>query len=134
MSQQKVTETASFFTNGPDSSGEIISVKGYTHSANKQDGLQEVNEDSDKCFCKVAEIKITEEKTKNKYYVKIGPSGELFDPWGMFSEGTQSKFLRYQGKPKWVFKEVGKKCFEFYSNFLKYRNNSWLKNAQREIQ
>ena len=133
MSYKESAIHLSNFSTEEGSIGDVLSVEGYTYSRHKRKEPEPIDESHKDCFCKITSIKIESNKIKKKYHIKAGPDGILFDPWGMFSEGTQSKVLRYHGKPQWEFKEVNEKCFEFYKNFLKYRNNSWLKNAQREI-
>lgn len=68
-----------------------------------------------------------------RYYVKRGKHGHLFNPIGMYSEGTQHKQLRHAGKPLWELKKTSKKIFDYYINFLKTKNPAWLNNAEREV-
>jgi hypothetical protein len=69
----------------------------------------------------------------NKYYIKIGTYGKIFNPIGMFSEGQNNKFLSKIGRKEWQFKEVNQKIFDFYMNFLSSKNIAWLNNAEREM-
>ena len=69
----------------------------------------------------------------SKMYVKRGRHGHLFNPIGLYSEGTEYKQKRHAGKPEWELKPVNKKAFDFYINFLKTKNVAWLRNAEREI-
>ena len=127
---------------GVDSSGEILSVTGYTYNRSIQkDGnghytlkgdAETIEPEDSNCFAKKVQIKRPDGKLSYRYYIKSGIDGSLFDPWGMFSEGTQKSYAKGQGKGSWSFKTVNQKCFEFYSNFLKSRNGAWFKNAERE--
>tara|TARA_Y100001938_G_C8033960_1_gene402262 strand:+ start:686 stop:1117 length:432 start_codon:yes stop_codon:yes gene_type:complete len=129
-------------TAGIDSSGEIVSITGYTYSRNMQKDSnghyvisepETIDPENKDCFSKKIDIKRPDTETLTyRYYVKSGLDGSLFDPWGMFSEGTQASYAKRQGKSSWTFKKVSKECFDFYNNFLKSRNAAWLKNAERE--
>ena len=67
-----------------------------------------------------------------KFFVKRGRHGRLYNPIGLYSEGTANKQLRHAGKPEWEFKETTERTFDFYINFLKTKNSAWLSNAERE--
>ena len=68
-----------------------------------------------------------------KYYIKTGTYGKIYNPIGLFSEGTANKFMSKVGKKAWQFKEVNLKIFNMYINFLKTKNTAWLINAEREL-
>ena len=70
---------------------------------------------------------------KIKYYIKVGMYGKIYNPIGLFSEGTANKFLARVGKKAWEFKEVNAKVFDMYINFLRTKNIAWLNNAEREM-
>ena len=108
-----------------DSAGTTSSVIGYA------EGLTEVDADSQECLAKSVVI-VSEAGERHKYYVKVGSTGELFNPWGMYSEGTSNKFAKHRGKYVWNLVEVSFKSFDFYKQFLSSRNPAWLHNAQRE--
>lgn len=69
----------------------------------------------------------------DKYYIKVGTYGKVYNPIGLFSEGTSNKFLSKIGKRAWEFKEVNSKVFDMYVNFLRTKNIAWLNNAEREL-
>jgi hypothetical protein len=69
-----------------------------------------------------------------KYFIKLGMHGKIYDPIGMYSEGTSNKFISKIGKKAWEFKEVSPKVFELYVNFLRTKNIAWLRNAEREME
>lgn len=77
-------------------------------------------------------MKITVGK-RTKYYAKRGKHGRLYNPIGMFSEGTASRRLGHAGKLEWRFTEVGEKVFNFYRDFLSTKNIAHLHNAEREL-
>jgi hypothetical protein len=70
---------------------------------------------------------------KTKYYIKVGTYGKIYNPIGLFSEGTANKFLAKIGKKAWEFKEVNYKIFDMYVSFLRTKNIAWLNNAEREM-
>jgi hypothetical protein len=74
---------------------------------------------------------VGEEKTK--FYIKTGLYGKVYDPIGLFSEGTGAKFLARSGKKAWNFKQVSSRVFDMYLSFLKTKNKAWLTNAEREL-
>lgn len=71
--------------------------------------------------------------TKTRYYIKTGVYGKIYNPIGLYSEGTSAKFLAKTGKPAWQFKEVNSKIFDMYVSFLRTKNIAWLNNAEREM-
>lgn len=84
--------------------------------------------DKPECYAK----KVRTENGIVRYYIKTDANGQLFDPWGPTSEGTENKFTKHSGRNRWVFKETKVKGFEFYLMFLKTKNRAWRLNAQRE--
>tara|TARA_R100000656_G_C3947095_1_gene127738 strand:+ start:926 stop:1366 length:441 start_codon:yes stop_codon:yes gene_type:complete len=125
-----------------DCAGAVDTVLGYTaNSVIPRDSRghmvfsspDQIDPGHDECYAKLVVIKRSEDNYYSKYFIKIGVDGQIFNPWGMFSEGTQGQFNKVLGKPKWDFTEVKEKCFEFYIKFLQSRNNAWLNNAEREI-
>ena len=67
----------------------------------------------------------------HRYLVKLGENGKLFNPYGPFSEGMETK--QRVGRPTWKFINTNKNNFDQYVNFLKTKNEVFLKNAEREI-
>ena len=127
---------------GLDSSGKIKETIGYTVNENPSknerghysfNGADEIDPENKFCYAKKTIIEDPDGKTRNKYYVKAGTDGKIFNPWGMFSEGTQGKYSKGRGKSEWSFVVVTEKCFEFYSKFLQSRNSAWLTSAEREM-
>jgi hypothetical protein len=68
-----------------------------------------------------------------RFFIKVGLHGKIYNPIGMYSEGTAGKFLSRIGKQAWQYKEVNQKVFNMYLSFLKTKNIAWLNNAQREL-
>ena len=127
---------------GEDHSGARDKVVGYTISESPKkndsghytlDSPQEIDTAETKCYAKKTTIEQTDGSVKYKYHIKSNLDGGLFDPWGMFSEGTQGEYAKRHGKAQWSFKQVHERCFSFYVNFLQSRNKAWLTNAEREI-
>jgi len=69
-----------------------------------------------------------------KHFIKIGDHGKIYNPIGLYSEGTSDKFLSKIGKKAWEFKEVSPVVFDLYVKFLKTKNIAWLRNAEREME
>ena len=70
-------------------------------------------------------------KHQNRYLVKLGENGRLFNPYGLYSEGMETK--QRVGRPTWKFINTTKNNFDQYITFLKTKNEVFLKNAEREI-
>lgn len=98
------------------------------HSNIDEDGFPTVDDDNLSAFAK----KISS-NGKSRYFIKVGTHGKIYNPIGLYSEGTSNKFLARAGKKAWDFKEVNSKVFDMYINFLKTKNVAWLTNAQREL-
>lgn len=106
-----------------DSSGNVESVIGYTVG-------QEIDVNSPKCYAKKITIQ-SGAGIKEKFYVKYDNKGFMYDPWGLYTEGTEEKKL-YGDEPTWSFRKVDEKSFSYYLDYLKTRNKAWLHNAERE--
>lgn len=72
-------------------------------------------------------------RINNKFYIRVGTYGRIYNPIGMFSEGKSDKFVAKVGKKEFDFKEVNQKIFDLYLNFLSTKNIAWLNNAEREM-
>jgi hypothetical protein len=127
---------------GVDGTGSIDSVLGFTASVAIErddngdiifDSPQEIDPSDKSCHAKIVLIKQDSDSYYTKRYVKMGLDGLLFNPWGMYSEGTEDKYVTRYGKPQWSFAEVTEKCFINYVKFLQSRNRAWLNNAEREV-
>lgn len=68
-----------------------------------------------------------------RYFIKVGAYGRICNPIGMYTEGTENKFLSKIGRDEWTFKEVNINIFDQYVNFLRTKNIAWLNNAEREM-
>lgn len=98
------------------------------HSEIDEEGFPVVNKEGNSAFAK----KMTNDG-KTRFFIKVGTHGKIYNPIGLYSEGTSNKFLARAGKKAWDFKEVNSKVFDMYINFLRTKNTAWLTNAQREI-
>ncbi len=87
-----------------------------------------INSENNKVYAKKVLL-----DNNQKYYIKVGTHGKIYNPIGLFSEGTANKFLSKIGKKAWEFKEVNSKVFDMYVNFLRTKNIAWLNNAEREM-
>ena len=96
-----------------------------------------VDPESNDCYAKRVDFSIRQNDSsastkKSNYYLKFGVNGFIYDPWGIYSEGTQHKEARHAGKMAWSFRKVNKKCFNMYLTYLESKNKSFLNNAERE--
>lgn len=111
----------------PTNHVEYYTIIGQHHFLDN-DKNPRVNEVSDKVFAKK---NISD--TKIRYYIKVGTYGKIYNPIGLYSEGTENKFLSKIGKRAWEFKEVNNRIFDMYINFLRTKNIAWINNAEREM-
>ena len=70
---------------------------------------------------------------EESFYLKVGAYNRIFNPIGLFSEGKSNKFHSKTGKKEYDFTRVNKRVFDWYINFLRTKNLSWLNNAEREL-
>ena len=106
-----------------DSAGKVESVTGFTAG-------KEIDINDPKCYAKRVTIE-SEAGTKEKFYVKYDEKGFMYDPWGLYSEGTEERKL-YGDELACSFKKVVQKSFFYYLDYLRTRNKAWLRNAERE--
>ena len=74
--------------------------------------------DSTSSFAK----KIDRENGIDTYYIKYA-RGRVFDPWGIYQDRARSLNHSY--------KRVPEKIFNFYIEYLKTRNKSYLRKVER---
>ena len=70
-------------------------------------------------------------QTPNRFMVKVGQNGRLFNPYGLYSECMETK--QRVGRPTWKFVTTNQNNFKNYVKFLTTKNEIFLKNAEREI-
>lgn len=99
---------------------ELVDIEG-----NKIENGFPCTEDKEKEMAKIIYV------NPPKYYVKVDSSGMLYNPMGLYEEGLLNKDLKY--KKQWDYREVNKKVFNLYINFLKTKNQAWLTSANREM-
>ena len=93
------------------------------------DGYPIVKDENDiRCHAKIVQT-----GTGLRYFVKTGKTGRLYNPIGLFDENQQNKQMRHAARPQWKMQQTKKKVFEYYLEFLKTKNPSWLHNAEREV-
>lgn len=85
--------------------------------------------DESNCLAK----KLSTENGSFKYMIKINKENRIYNPLGMYSEGKHKKFLAKIGKDEFTFRRVNMDIFNYYVNFLRTRNDAWLKNAERSL-
>lgn len=75
-------------------------------------------------------------KVYPRYYIKLDPNSKIFNPKKILSsieEKDSLSFINNICKTNWEFKEVTSQIFQKYITFLKTKNISWLKDAQRDL-
>jgi len=105
---------------------------GYTAGTMSAGIPKAIDTESIDCYCKETQVNVDGNNLRH-FYIKIGISGYLFDPWGMFSEGSEAKEARHLGRDVWNFRPVTKLCYENYLRFLMTRNKAYFTTAQREM-
>lgn len=141
LDSSSIAQTKSTIENPSEGLSKYYSkIKLGKNETNKQIGLtastttrvppSEIDISSTECYCKIV---IYEENSieKRRYYIKQDNGGQLFSPWGMYSEGTSGDFDKKMGKFKWTFQEVAEPCFWQYATFLQTRKDIYLYCAQR---
>lgn len=99
------------------------------HDALSQDGNPVIeDEDSPEVLAKIVWVN----DGYPRYMVKRDSNGRLFNPLGM-DEGRHNKFLHHAGREQYEFRSVNKRAFDHYLYFLKTKNLSHLRTAEREI-
>jgi len=91
----------------------ILGEHDFIDSSNKPQSKKESSKVVAKCISK---------NGNNKFYIKVGTYGKIFNPIGLFSEGKNEKFIAKIGKKEFEFKEVNQKIFDLYLNFLSTKN------------
>jgi len=69
---------------------------------------------------------------KHKYKIKIGPSGEIYNPYDLGSNNHAIGQMR-NGIPLFRWREINMTGFHYYIEFLRTSNVAFLRNAEREI-
>jgi hypothetical protein len=105
-------------------------VMGYTVGKDEKGIPNTIDPESVDCYAKQVLIYIDDEP-RTTFFVKTGLNGQLYDPWGIFTEGTQHKEAKHMGRPVWQFKQVEEDCFCNYTKYLMTRNRAFLLNAER---
>lgn len=71
-----------------------------------------------------------------RYYIKLDPNSKIFNPKPTLStvqDKNSLDFINATCKQQWNFQEVTPQIFQKYIMFLKTKNLSWLKDAQRDL-
>lgn len=64
------------------------------------------------------------------YWVKINKRGLLYNPLGIYNLAIEKRVKR-NSKDNWVFRKVSEDVFANYIEFLKTKNESYLRMAER---
>jgi len=90
-----------------------------------------------KAVCNKKSKHFTDNLSYYRYYVKMSPNMELFNPIKIHSTENNNKqeftYINKVCKGTWDFKEVDKLIFDQYLLFLKTKNLKTFKDIQRQI-
>lgn len=65
------------------------------------------------------------------FFVKIGDHGKLFNPYNLLSVGSERK--QSMGRSLWRMKRVTQEVFNDYVNFLRTKNELYIRLAERKL-
>ena len=83
------------------------------------------------CYAKAIKFKNDD---KHVFYLRMDSSGNLSDPWDMYSfGGHNSNFIRHTGRDEWEFKRVPEKIFMNYLNYLVSQNKVIFRDCERRL-
>lgn len=115
-------------------------LKGYEDFLDDQNNPRTENAESKYIVAKCKQNKkpksMQAEQSNFTYYILSSPNSELYDPLEYhrsIKDKKQFDFIDKVCKDAWAFKEVSKITFDKYLTFLKTKNISWLKDAQRDL-
>jgi hypothetical protein len=94
-----------------------------------QDGVTVVEASSPRAVAKNAQFK----DGKYRFYVKIGPEGSIYNPYGQNANGSAHLTSKRSGNYIWRYTEVNGACYLHYMDFLRNRNHRSLHYAEREL-
>jgi len=106
-----------------------------------EEGFPRCNVDNQEVSAKIVFSKKSKhfadtDRIYGRYYIKLDPNSKIFNPKPILSsikDKDSLNFINNVCKNDWVFKEVTPQIFQKYITFLKTKNLSWLKEAQREL-
>jgi hypothetical protein len=75
--------------------------------------------------------KLNSDGDHHRYFVRRDGDGSFYNPSGLYSEGYMTRTGRRVSKPELDFRTVNKNVFYLYLQFLKTKNEAWLRNAER---
>ena len=71
-----------------------------------------------------------------KYFIKVCNAGinggKFFDPLKDLIQEL-NRHDSFSGRDRYSYKVVSKECFDYYMNYLKTKNISYLRNAERSM-
>ena len=92
---------------------------------------KEINPQDWSCVAKTSK---TEPSNLERYFVRVctdGPdNGFLYNPM-VHPQSDLKRFDAFKGRKRFDFKSVSKECYDMYIEFLKNKNPSLLRNAER---
>jgi hypothetical protein len=110
--------------------GEEERTIGYTFAKNPKDKPEEIDPDEPKCYAKLYMYRGDSDEIVKKYFVKQNKYQELFNPFGMYSEGMENEKVN-RVEPKWYLRQVTQDCFYAYMQFLQSKNTVSFSQAER---
>ena len=67
-----------------------------------------------------------------KYQVRRDGNGSFYNPQGLYSDGYMTRTGKRISKPELDFRTVNQSVFQLYLQFLKTKNEAWLRKAERK--
>ena len=125
----KPTSTFTAKTSDKEDASEFFTLSGLEDSLDDQE-CPKVNSESKKIFAK----KTTRKNGSIKYSIRLNSGGKLSNPASIYGQEKDLTFLDRICRSNDRFKEVNKKVFDLYMEFLKTKNTAYLNNAERENQ
>lgn len=124
-----------------DTDSELFyTLKGYEEFLDSEGNPRTNNSQSFHIAAKCIRNKKSKHFQKDVYYytfyIKATPNDELYNPIEKYSaidDKRQFDFIDKVCKEKWTFKEVSQITFKKYIEFLKTKQISWLKDAERDL-
>lgn len=67
-----------------------------------------------------------------QFFIRRDGDGSFYNPHGLYAEGYLTRSGRRVSKPELDFRRVTENVFNLYLQFLRTKNESWLRNAERQ--
>lgn len=118
-----------------------MDISNIIFNPNTNLGMEKTEETIESISCKdindneyIYAKKIRRQDSSIKYVIKTDKNFKLYNPFSIYDESERyTNFVDNVCRQSDKFREVSKKVFDFYVEFLKTKNISYLNNAEREM-